>query len=176
MGNELKHELLDAHPLLKNIAKQDTILWENTKWAKKAQTDLFSMEEVNEAEETLKRFSSYLIVAFPELAESEGLIESSIKEIPTMKVALEKEFATSIAGQFILKCDYALPISGSIKARGGIYEVLKHAERLAMAHSMLKKEDDYAILATEELRAFFQQYTIAVGSTGNLGLKYRHYG
>ena len=170
MKISLKHELFEAHPQLKNIAKQNTVLWENTNRTKKTQTDLFSMEEVNEAEVTLKRFSSYLIVAFPELAESEGLIESSIKEIPNMKAALEKEFATSIAGQFILKCDYALPISGSIKARGGIYEVLKHAERLAIANSLLKEDDDYAILATDELRAFFQQFTIAVGSTGNLGL------
>lgn len=170
MENELKHELFTLYPLLKDLANEDTIFWENTKREKKAQTELFSMEEVDEAEETLKRFSSYLIVAFPELAESEGLIESSIKEIPIMKAALEKEFATSIAGQFILKCDYALPISGSIKARGGIYEVLKHAERLAMAHGKLEQKDDYAVLATEELRTFFQQYTIAVGSTGNLGL------
>ena len=170
MENELKHELFTLYPLLKDLANEDTIFWENTKRERKAQTELFSMEEVDEAEETLKRFSSYLIVAFPELAESEGLIESSIKEIPIMKAALEKEFATSIAGQFILKCDYALPISGSIKARGGIYEVLKHAERLAMAHGKLEQEDDYAVLATQELQTFFQQYTIAVGSTGNLGL------
>ncbi|MEG0260281.1 MAG: D-serine ammonia-lyase [Lysinibacillus sp.] len=170
MNNNLKHELFTSNALLETIASQRTVLWENTKWAKKAQTDLFTIEEVHEAEETLNRFSSYLIAAFPELAKSDGLIESSIKEIPNMKVALEKEFATLIPGQFILKCDYALPISGSIKARGGIYEVLKHAERLAMANGMLRKEDDYAILATKELRAFFGQYTIAVGSTGNLGL------
>ncbi|KOS69004.1 serine ammonia-lyase [Lysinibacillus contaminans] len=170
MENELKHELFKLHPMLKKITNKDTIFWENTKWMKKAKTDLFSMEEVDDAEETLKRFSSYLKVAFPELEESDGFIESSIQAIPNMKVALEKEFGTSIAGQFILKCDYALPISGSIKARGGIYEVLKHAERLAIANSLLKKEDDYAVLATEKLRAFFQQYTIAVGSTGNLGL------
>ncbi|WP_107924284.1 D-serine ammonia-lyase [Lysinibacillus parviboronicapiens] len=170
MKNERKHELFKRHPLLKNMAKADTVFWENTKWQKKARTELFSMKEVEDAEETLKRFSSYLIVAFPELAKSGGLIESAIKEIPAMKEALEQKYHLLIAGRFLLKCDNTLPISGSIKARGGIYEVLKHAERLAIAHGKLKKEDDYAVLATEELRAFFQQYTIAVGSTGNLGL------
>ncbi|MGE7926229.1 D-serine ammonia-lyase [Lysinibacillus xylanilyticus] len=170
MENELKHELLNQFPRLNDIANQDTVLWENTNRKKKAQTNLFSMEEVAEAEETLKRFSSYLIVAFPELVEKKGLIESSLQDIPLMKKALEKEYDVLIPGQFILKCDHALPISGSIKARGGIFEVLRHAERLAIASGKLKKEDSYAMLATKDFHSFFQQYTIAVGSTGNLGL------
>ena len=170
MENERKHELFETNPLLKNIAKTQTVLWENTKRAKKATTNLFFMEEVQDAEETLNRFSSYLRVAFPELIERNGRIESSLKEIPKMKEVLEKEFELSIAGQLILKCDHALPISGSIKARGGIYEVLKHAERLAIANSLLKEDDDYAVLATDQFRSFFKQHTIAVGSTGNLGL------
>jgi D-serine dehydratase len=170
MENKLKNELFHLYPELEKIKNRDTVFWENTKWMKNASTPLFSIEEVEDAEETLKRFSSYLIIAFPELVESKGLIESSIQQIDEMKLALEKEFQISIPGQIFLKCDHALPISGSIKARGGIYEVLKHAERLAIANGKLKVDDDYAVFATEELRTFFQQYTIAVGSTGNLGL------
>ncbi|MGE7839682.1 D-serine ammonia-lyase [Lysinibacillus sp. NPDC093712] len=170
MKSKLKTEIFHLYPKLEKIKNRDTVFWENTKWMKKASTTLFSIEEVDDAEETLKRFSSYLIIAFPELVESKGLIESSIQQIDEMKLALEKEFQISIPGQIFLKCDHALPISGSIKARGGIYEVLKHAERLAIANGKLKVDDDYAVFATEELRTFFQQYTIAVGSTGNLGL------
>ncbi|UUV26240.1 MULTISPECIES: D-serine ammonia-lyase [Lysinibacillus] len=170
MKNEHKHELFEQYPQLNELAKKATVLWENTNWMTNPGTMLFTMAEVDDAEATLQRFSSYLKVAFPELLESDGLIESTIKEIPSMKSAIEQAYGVAIPGQLLLKCDHALPISGSIKARGGIYEVLKHAERLALASGRLKEVDDYAILATEEFQSFFQQYTIAVGSTGNLGL------
>ena len=170
MKNELKHELFHQFPILKELANKHTVLWENTNWQKETTTNLFSMQEVDEAEETLTRFSSYLKVAFPELLESQGFIESTIQDIPLIKKALERKFDVSIPGQFILKCDHALPISGSIKARGGIFEVLRHAERLAIASGKLKKKDNYEVLGTKDFQAFFQQYTIVVGSTGNLGL------
>ena len=69
-----------------------------------------------------------------------------------------------------LKQDSHLAIAGSIKARGGIYEILKHTEELALEHGILSLEDNYEKLASEECREFFKKYTIQVGSTGNLGL------
>jgi D-serine dehydratase len=48
--------------------------------------------------------------------------------------------------------------------------VLKHAETLALDAGLLKEGDDYSLLASDAVRAFFGQYAIAVGSTGNLGL------
>ena len=62
-----------------------------------------------------------------------------------------------------------LPISGSIKARGGIYEVLKHAETLAIENGLIATEDDYAKFAEPEFSNLFRKHTIAVGSTGNFG-------
>ena len=108
--------------------------------------------------------------AFPETASTEGIIESAVVDIPQMKGALEKRYNTLIEGQLRLKKDSHLPISGSIKARGGIYEVLTHAEKLAIEAGLLTTEDNYEKLFSDEFRKFFSQYSIAVGSTGNLGM------
>ncbi len=98
------------------------------------------------------------------------IIESELVAIPAMQKRLEKEYQQPISGQLLLKKDSHLPISGSIKARGGIYEVLAHAEKLALEAGLLTLDDDYSKLLSPEFKQFFSQYSIAVGSTGNLGL------
>ena len=111
-----------------------------------------------------------MALAFPETAKTGGIIESPLAEMEKMRPYLEEEAGGEIQGRLLLKLDSHLPISGSIKARGGIYEVLKHAEDIALASGMLTTEDDYAILMEPRFRELFSQYSIAVGSTGNLGL------
>ncbi|MEF1166856.1 D-serine ammonia-lyase [Vibrio campbellii] len=125
---------------------------------------------IKDASERLKRFAPYLMKAFPETAASDGIIESNVVEIDKMKSCLEAQYGTQILGRLMLKKDSHLPISGSIKARGGIYEVLTHAEKLVIEAGLLSESDDYSKLFSEEFRQFFQQYSIAVGSTGNLGM------
>ncbi len=80
-----------------------------------------------------------------------------------------------IDGTLLLKQDSDLAIAGSVKARGGIYEVLKHTEDLALQHELLCEQDVHngntqAYAALADCKAFFHQYTVQVGSTGNLGL------
>lgn len=99
-----------------------------------------------------------------------GIIESPLVEISKCKKAIEKLYNKEVKGRLFLKCDSHLQVAGSVKARGGIYEVLKHAEELAIMEGLLKGEQDYSILASEEFRKFFSKYRIEVGSTGNLGL------
>ncbi len=66
--------------------------------------------------------------------------------------------------------DNTLPIAGSIKARGGIYEVLKIAETILIDQGHLTHEDDYSRLLEDRFREILSRYSIVVGSTGNLGL------
>lgn len=127
-----------------------------------------NMDEVLDAEARLKRFAPYLEKVFPEA--KDGIIESPISEINNMKLRMEKDFHTKVYGNLILKRDDLLPVAGSIKARGGIYEVLKHAEEIAIKENLLNVKDDYAVLADKEFIDLFSKYTIQVGSTGNLGL------
>ncbi|MDF5371786.1 D-serine ammonia-lyase, partial [Vibrio parahaemolyticus] len=127
-------------------------------------------QDIQVASERLTRFAPYLMKAFPETETSRGIIESPVVDIPNMKVRLEQQYDTPILGHLMLKKDSHLPISGSIKARGGIYEVLTHAEKLAFEAGLLCENDDYRKLFSNEFRQFFKQYSIAVGSTGNLGM------
>src|SRR5690606_11040674 len=96
--------------------------------------------------------------------------ESPISHIPGMKGWLVEYSQGEMPGELYLKRDDLLSVAGSIKARGGIYEVLKHAETLAINAGLLKESDDYSKLDSDEFREFFGRHTIQVGSTGNLGL------
>lgn len=129
-----------------------------------------SDEDILDAEIRLKRFAPFIEKHWPETAVTLGLIESDLIEIPAMKGALEDTYHIKIPGRLLLKKDSHLAIAGSIKARGGIYEVLKHAEDLAVREGMLNKQDSYELFDSEIMRNFFRQYTVQVGSTGNLGM------
>jgi D-serine dehydratase len=126
------------------------------------------IQEIVEAEQRLARFAPYLKKVFPET--ENGVIESPIKRLDNMQKELEENYKSTIPGQLMLKCDNELPIAGSIKARGGIYEVLKLAETVALEHNRIRKTDDYSVMLTSRFKDFFSSYSIAVGSTGNLGL------
>lgn len=129
-----------------------------------------SMEDVLDASRRLERFAAYFRVAFPETEASGGIVESPLRQIDAMRKVLEQDQHVRIPGSLWLKMDSHLPISGSIKARGGVYEVLKQAEEIALAEGMLQPGQDYSVFHSPRFREVFSRYSIAVGSTGNLGL------
>ena len=119
--------------------------------------------EIEDAEKRLQRFSSFLKKAFPDTGD--GIIESELKSA--------FEFGNKVLGlkdNFYIKCDNSLPVAGSIKARGGIYEILKFAESLAFENNMITEFSDYSVFASEEMHKLLSGYHVAVGSTGNLGM------
>lgn len=171
MNAEMK-QYCAAIPAVADAAAHKETFWNNPNRVPKAQqvTNAVSPAQIEEAHKRLERFAPYLAAVFPETAAAGGLIESPLREIKAMRTALNQCYHTDIAGKLLLKMDSDLPIAGSIKARGGIYEVLCHAETLAIAAGMLCENDDYSTLAQPSCRAFFSQYTVQVGSTGNLGM------
>lgn len=167
--NKLKND----YPLVRDLVDLKEVVWFNPNVTSTDQGLPYvglTQNDVMDAQARLQRFAPYLMKAFPETASTEGIIESAVVDIPQMKKALEKRYNTLIEGQLRLKKDSHLPISGSIKARGGIYEVLTHAEKLAIEAGLLTTEDNYEKLFSDEFLKFFSQYSIAVGSTGNLGM------
>ncbi len=165
------------------IAEQDLVLnnlqacreqlWINPKLTRfeavKAELPL-SYADIEEAAARLERFAPYFAQVFPETADRGGIIESDLIRLDAGAQAVAELFGAHATDNLLVKCDSHLPISGSIKARGGIYEVLHFAEQLAQQQGLLQEGMDYTCFDTPEFKALFAQHGIVVGSTGNLGL------
>lgn len=159
--------------IIKKLKQEQETLWLNpdkVSFNADSENSELSQEDVEDAEKRFIRFAPLIQKYFPETAEREGIIESPLIRINAMREVLCQRFGSNIEGTLLLKEDSHLAIAGSVKARGGIYEVLRHTENLVKEHSLLGEGESYAKLGEPEIRAFFQKYIIQVGSTGNLGL------
>ena len=166
-------ELVNQNVTRKRAAAEEEQVWINDKlWPAKEALAAVSLgiDDIEDARRRLERFAPFIMHCFPETAPQNGLIESPLVEISNMQKVLTEKHGMEMAGKLYLKQDSHLAIAGSVKARGGIYEVLKHAEELALENGIITENDNYAVLASPENRAFFSKYKIQVGSTGNLGL------
>lgn len=169
MLNELK-ELGRYNETVQALADAKETLWINPKGMENTFDEDITQKDIDEAEERLQRFAPYIKKVFPETEKSGGIIESPLKEIPNMQKVLSDMLGYEHQGCLLLKCDSHLPVSGSIKARGGIHEVLKFAEDVAIEAGMITKDENYEILEEDRFKQLFSKYSVAVGSTGNLGL------
>lgn len=158
--------------IMKDISAANEVFWANPMKNDAAIGNSgFSISDIDDAAERLKRFAPLIAHFFPETEQTGGIIESPLTEIENTRSAIERACGQAILGRLLLKRDSDLPISGSVKARGGIYEVLKHTEELALSAGLIDgTDDDIMKLATPEARAFFARHKVQVGSTGNLGL------
>ena len=164
---------LHTHPLLRDMVALREVTWFNPALAPAAQAlgDVgLGRADVDAAAARLARFAPWLAQTFPDTAAAAGVIESPLRELPAMHEVLQRRYGVRLAGPLWAKLDSHLPVSGSIKARGGVHEVLQHAEALALRAGVLRETDDYRVLAGAQARELFAAHRLAVGSTGNLGL------
>lgn len=161
------------HALLSTLQHREPLLWLNPAVAPALRIleELHSeygigLQDIEKADRLLRRWSNALTRLFPELADAEGIIESPLLPLEHASTVT----GAHLAGRFLIKADHALPVAGSIKARGGIFEVLTHAQALAARAGLFREGDDPLVLLRPDAQAFFAQYSVSVGSTGNLGL------
>lgn len=166
-------ELEVKFPIVRDLAQEKEVAWINpdkTSMEEARKVMELSMKDVDDAEARLERFAPFIMKCFPETKARNGIIESVLTPLPKMQKKINEKYYSDLKGKLLLKQDSHLAIAGSVKARGGIYEVLKHTEDLALEKGILKPGDSYEKLADPEAREFFRGYTIQVGSTGNLGM------
>lgn len=149
-----------APALADNLRGRRPMLWLNP--GQRTGDDPFCAEWVDMAERRLLRAGPLLATVLPELAGSDGLIESPLIDVPALRDALGGQ------SRWLLKADNRLPVAGSVKARGGFHEVLEYAEKVALSQGW--DGEDFAELAQPSWRQCFAGYQLVVGSTGNLGI------
>jgi D-serine dehydratase len=132
-------------------------LWSRT--AKSPRPEIMSADALQQARRRMARFAPALAALFPE-KHWDGTIASPLRPL---------DWPALGNGPVFVKCDHQLPMTGSIKARGGVYELLCWLEAEALKRGLLKPGDDPTVLLAAECRRQLGEMTIAVASTGNLG-------
>ena len=159
--------------LAQRLRQAQPCLWTNPARVAKPAATLqalgrsISLNDTQAAAARLKRFAGLLAQVFPELAGTGGVVESALLPAAALQPALGLGRGQ---GRLFIKADHSLPVAGSIKARGGMHEVLEFAEGLALQHGLVQPGGDYRALSNPAAREVLGRYQVAVGSTGNLGL------
>ena len=153
--------------LLATLRARTPLFWNNPQAV--ATAGALDAWPLAEARERFQRFAGLMAALFPELQATGGVLRSALHPLTRFPASMEDEPGAP-SGHWFLKGDHALPVAGSVKARGGFHEVLALAEDLAQREGLLAPGQDPLALQAPEARAFFARHTVAVGSTGNLGL------
>lgn len=147
-GPNQPESLIDA------IAAEQEVSWARDAALGPAALDPEIVHAVHDADQRLERFAPWVAQHYPETTQlpiasefRDGIIESPVEECLETQRYLSSLMGRDLPGSMWLKRDDVLPVSGSIKARGGIHEVFRLAEETTPA-----------------------QTSLSVASTGNLGL------
>ncbi|MDO4799543.1 MAG: D-serine ammonia-lyase, partial [Bacillota bacterium] len=101
------------------------------------------------------------------LSEFELDMNSELRRIAEFQQMLIPVVGGRILGDWYVKMDSDMPLIGSIKARGGLYELVNHAVRLLRDAGM---DDSPRGLRNDAAKELFGRHTVIVSSTGNLGI------
>ena len=158
---------VDTHDLPVALGAALPFVWRNPAWRPAAQVldQLeFTHVDIEAARQLWQRAAPLLQRLFPELAAAAGRIDSPLL---TLGPDTRTQLGLPAYARALVKADHALPVTGCIKARGGVYEVLWFA--LDLARRLGHDGRDCAELAEPAWRARFSGHKVLVGSTGNLG-------
>ena len=125
---------------------------------------------VADARARFQRFAPWFADRFPDTRPAYGVIESPLVGAPSTQRALSSLLGRDLPGRLWIKRDDILPVSGSIKARGGIHEVLQLAEQLVAGSFPLDRDGYAQVFTSSGVRKTLGAQGITVASTGNLGL------
>ncbi|CAM4174225.1 D-serine ammonia-lyase [Lacicoccus alkaliphilus] len=159
--------------VLKSLKAATEVFWKNEGYMEYEAVkpgNAFTMQDIEAAEDRLLKFAPLIEKLFPETEGDAGIIESPVERPAGMQQYLDEVHGLELKGRLHIKRDDILPISGSVKARGGIYEILTFAEILAADHELIDAGEDYSQFAGGRFKEVFSRYTIVCASTGNLGL------
>lgn len=165
---------LGKSKVIESLKNEEEILWLNPglKKAEEAMKEsTYNFKDIQEVEERFQRFAPFIQKVYPETKDKKGILESEITTIEGMAKWLEIQYGVKLPGSFYIKRDDLLAVSGTVKSRGAIYEVLKYAETLALKEGLLEStSENYEVFASDAFKEFFSDYNITVGTTGNLGI------
>ena len=120
--------------------------------------------DLQEAQARWVRFQPILSDLFPNETPN-GIIQSPLKQCTTK---FQDVLGLPKSCTLLMKQDNNLPICGSVKARGGLYETFTFAEEINNDWNLGSDSGTSFLDAIHE--GLMEDYRVVVGSTGNLGL------
>ncbi len=158
MGGEALHSMKDnarTNDIIARLRRDETVVWFSRGPARVSE---ITEAEIADARARFDRFASVLSALFPD--ESwDGRIVSPLLEWRDPGDGLP---------DLLIKADHQLPITGTIKARGGLHEVLCWIEDVA-GTGFLFDADGPIHVSLQGVRRRLGRHKVVVASTGNLG-------